>query len=72
MKTERLMELAGIDENKVINSRANRLTNEIMSASVSLIERTEDVLQNLDPVKDKVIRDMVIHNIIDKLKTKLV
>jgi hypothetical protein len=72
MKTERIMELAGIVEGAANEIRAKRLADEIISASGPLIERTEDVLQNLDPIKDKAIRDMVITNLFELLKNQII
>ena len=71
MNTERFTHLAGIVDSTVAQNRATRLATEIIPASLPLIERTNDVLQNLDPIKDKHIRDMVLENIIKLLKTRL-
>jgi len=71
METNRIMELAGVESDKVIQMRAKRLADEILSASVPLVERTKDVLQNLDPIKDKIVRDKVVENVLGILKIKI-
>lgn len=71
MEQSRLLELAGITGNEVINKRATRLAQEILVSAIPLIERTHDVLQNLDPINDKVIRDMVVSNLLVAIKHQL-
>jgi hypothetical protein len=71
MDYERLLDLAGIDGIDSTNKRANRLAREILVSATPLVERTHDVLQNLDPVKDKLIRETVVNNLLRAIKQQL-